>query len=473
MSVLLVNPPALARAPARIATPPMGLAYLCASIEAEGISASVLDAEALRLSPGQVAQKARDIGPRIIGVTSITPLANAAYATLEALRPEAGCLVIGGAHPSAIGAEVFEQCPVPLDAAVCGEAEETFPLFAKKVLSGESPQNVEMPGVIVPGRAGPPGDWPRVEDIDRLPFPQREGLPNDRYRHPLFGGERVTAMITSRGCPYKCVFCDKHVCGSRWRARSPLNVLEEIESIALKTRTRSIIIYDDLFTLRKERVIQICKMMVEKRMQIRWKCEGRVNRVDTEMLGWMRKAGCEVIAYGVETAGTKGLEFLGKDITPGQVREAFAMAREAGIKTLGYFLLGIPGETLDEEMETVRFAIELGADYAQFGVLTPFPGTPLYQQALEKGWVHEMPARGPAELGERRQVLLDGYWTMERLDHVVRTAHRKFYFRPGYLIKRIKNVRSARELAAAAAQAARLAVWMAERPPPNKLDVKS
>lgn len=455
MKVLLVNPPVESVA-AKIATPPLGLCYLASSLKAAGHAAEVLDADALEMTTAAAAEEVRRRAPEAVGVTAMTPTVEAAWAFIAAVRPHVPLLVLGGAHVSAVGAKVFAESPVLLDAAVLGEGEETLP----QLLDALSAGRVEpIPGVLRPGREDTP-EWPRVKDLDALPFPERASLPRGIYRHPLFGDDPVTAMITSRGCPYRCIFCDKRVCGATFRPRSPESVLAEIEEIALKQGVRRIIIYDDLFTLDRRRVISICRGIIERGIDISWKCEGRVNRVDAEMLGWMRRAGCELIAFGVETAGTAGLDFLRKDITPDLVREAFRMTREAGIRTLGYFLLGIPGETVEDEVKTARFAIEIGADYAQFGILSPLPGTPLYDLAKEKGWLAEAPARGPAERGTRRPVIIDGYWTIERLDDIARRAHRMFYFRPGYLARRVLRAGSFGEIKAGARQAARLLGWM-------------
>jgi len=458
MKVLLVNPPPLDRVPARIVTPPLGVLYLAASLKARGIEARVIDAEALGLGLERVVFEARQMKPDLIGVTGMSPTVTASYQALSALRPEAGRLALGGAHASAQGQSVFEDCPVELDFAVCGESEEIFPKLVSRLAGGAELHELDLPGVLVRGGSSAP-PWPVVKDLDSLPFPDLSQVPHSRYRHPLFGSEPVTSIITSRGCPYRCIFCDKHVSGSRYRSRSPENVLAEIEQIVFKSGVRSLIIYDDLFTLDPDRVSRICEGILGRGLRIRWKCEGRVNRVDPDLLGLMKAAGCQMIAYGVETVTPRGLEFLRKDITPEQVREAFALTREAGIQSLGYFMLGIPGETIEEERETVRFAVSLGADFAQFGVLSPFPGTELYELAREKGWLSEAPARGPAERGSRRPVILDGYWTLDKLDRMVREAHRRFYFRAGYLARRLLRVRSAGEFAAMLGQGIRLGWW--------------
>ncbi|HUT53225.1 MAG TPA: radical SAM protein [bacterium] len=457
MSVLLINPRALDSSAARILTPPLGLAYLSASLQARGIEARVLDADALDLVQAELVEHVKRLTPRIVGVTGMTPIMDAAYRTLEAVRPLTPVLVLGGPHASAVGRKVFDESPVRLDYVVCGEAEESFAELVKKILEGDAGAAEGIAGVLAPGDTNG-NERPVIPDLDALPFPDRDSLPAGRYRHPLWGRQAVTTMITSRGCPYRCIFCDKHTCGSKWRARSAGNVLAEMEEIVKRRGVRRIMIYDDLFTLQRDRVIEICRGIIERGLQFKWKCEGRVNRVDAETLSWMKRAGCDMIAYGVETATERGLKFLQKDITVDQAREAFALTRAAGIQTLGYFLLGIPGETMEDEMETVRLAIELRADYAQFGVLSAFPGTPLYDYAMERGWVREAPARGPAERG-RRAVIMDGYWTMERIDKAARDAHRKFYFRPRYLIQRFKGLRSFSGWMDGAMQGGRLLSW--------------
>jgi anaerobic magnesium-protoporphyrin IX monomethyl ester cyclase len=462
MKVLLINPPPLERVPARIVTPPLGLLYLAASLKAHGIEAVVLDADALDLRPAQVGDVARRARPGVIGVTAMTPTADAAYAAIAEARPYTDCLVLGGAHASALGARVFTDCPTRLDAVICGEAEEVFPEFVRRAADGAESGGAPLPGVLLPGAEAAPSpdiDWPKIAELDALPFPDRAGLPWRRYRHPLLAGGPVTTMITSRGCPYRCIFCAKHVGGTRWRARSAANVLDEMSAIALNHGITRIIIYDDLFTLDRGRVIEICEGIIARGLSLRWKCEGRVNRVDAEVLGWMARAGCEMIAYGVESASPAGLAFLDKGITPDQVREAFALTRAAGIKTLGYYLLGVPGETMADERKTVELAISTRADYAQFGVLSPFPGTRLAELASARGWVHEVRARGPAERGSRRAVIEDGYWTVERLDAMLAYAHCAFYGRPGYVWERLRAVRSAGELSAGVVQAGRLAAW--------------
>ncbi len=438
--ISLINPPISGKSPSLV-IPSLGLGYLAASLRQAGLETGIIDAVALGWDHDAVAQEVARLKPDLVGITATTPLSGSAYRLAQSLRPHARWLVLGGAHSSAVGRKIFEQCP-ELDFGFRGEAEEIFPEFAKRLLAGDTAAH--LPGVITPTHDSPPAS---IKDLDRLPFPAWDLMPMASYRHPLFPGERVATIFSSRGCPYQCIFCDKAVCGSQFRPRSPANVLQEIEALRARHAVTAFIFYDDLFTLDSDRVVELCRRMLSRGLKIRWKCEGRVNIVDQELLTWMRKAGCVQIAYGIETAHQKGLDWLRKGTTVEQIREAVARTHKAGIKVLGYFILGIPAEDYQEELRTVEFAIELGLDYAQFASLSPFPGTPLYDLAVEKGWYREGPGPAPEEYGDTRPLLITEYWTEERLRRIISQAYRRFYFRPGYILKTALRPRGLFELA--------------------------
>ena len=455
MRILLLNPPAEAGPSREILGPPLGLAYLAAALEASGHQVEILDAFALGLSwqalPGLL-ERSR---PDLVGIGGMTPIIRASYQAAKIARPFARWLVLGGPHVSAVRSKVFQEAP-EFDFALAGEAEQTFPALCQALEAGREPGQ-EIPGLLS-AKFENPGS-PIIQDLDGLAFPARRLLPNLRYRHPLFGGEPIATVMTSRGCPYGCIFCDKSVTGRKWRPRSAENVLAELAQIVEELGLHSIIFYDDLFTLDKQRAIRIAQGIIERKLNLRWKCEGRVNLVDEEVLAWMQRAGCELIAYGVETPNPQGLKFLEKGITAEQAASAFAQTRAAGIQTLAYFILGIPGESFADELQTIRFARELQADYAQFALLSPFPGTPLYGEAIRRGWYREGPALGLAEQGSERPRLVTAEWTEERLRMIQRRAYTGFYLRPGYVLKRLRRLRSRRELWAGARSGFELLRW--------------
>ena len=320
--IVLINPPISGKKPSLV-IPSLGLGYLAAMLRQNGLEARIIDVPALGLDTEQVAGEVAKIKPEIAGITATTPLADSAYKLAKALRPHAQWLIMGGAHPSALGSKIFEQCP-DIDFGFRGEAEEIFPRLAKSLMQGE--KNIDLPGVIRPGHNADPAS---ISDPEQLPFPAWDLMPMKKYRHPLFPGERVATIITSRGCPYQCIFCDKSVCGSKFRPRSPENVLREIEELYGKHGVRSLIFYDDLFTLDSRRVIEICRKLVERGIKLHWKCEGRVNISNEQMLEWMKKAGCVQIAYGIESCHQKGLDWLNKGVRVEQIEKAVAATKKA------------------------------------------------------------------------------------------------------------------------------------------------
>jgi len=428
VDVALVNPPILGKKPS-ILIPPLGIEYLASTLKQGGIEPKIIDASVLGLGIEETVKAVMQYSPQIVGITGTTPVIDSAYTLAKKLRDKVKWLILGGAHCSAVRGKVFEECP-ELDFGFIGEGEKEFPKLVKKLLKGEEIK--EIKGVIYPGGSSEPV---RVSDLDSIPFPAWHLMRIDRFRHPLFAGLRVATMITTRGCPYQCIFCDKSVCGSRYRARSPESVLKEIEELRNNYQAQALIFYDDLFTFEPERAMEICKEMVKQGIKIRWKCEGRVNLVSEELLEWMKRAGCEVIAYGIETAHQKGLDWLGKGVKVEEVISAVKLTSQAGIKVLGYFIFGIPVESYEEELASIEFAKELGLDYVQFGSLSPFPGSRLYELAMKNGWYKEARAPAPEEYGEKRPLLITDYWTEERLKKILKEAYKRFYFRPGYILR--------------------------------------
>lgn len=441
MKILLLHPPSRDGKNEDVVVPPLGLAYLAATLEREGHGVRILDAFALRMKWEEFAEAVKKEKADLIGIGGMTPTIDTTLRAAKICRPHTRTLVTGGPHFSVYGQEFFRDCP-EMDFGILGEGERSFAALVRKLEKGQDPWDV--PGLVGPGNASPPEKF--IQAWDELPFPARHLLPNGSYRYALWPGKKVTTMITSRGCPYRCIFCDKSVFGSRWRARSAVNVLDEMEQVVKEMGIRSVIIYDDLFTLDPQRVQEICQGILERGLKFEWKCEGRVDRVDEEMLAWMKKAGCVLIAYGVESGTQKGLDYLRKGTTLEQARRAFALTHKAGIRPMAYFILGIPVETFAESLQTIEFAKELNPDYAQFSILSPYRGTDLYEEAKRRGWYREVEANNPFDKDQKRPALLSENWSDESLREILRRAHRTFYFRPGYVLRKLGGVRNPRQV---------------------------
>ncbi len=441
MKILFVHSPSRQPSHEEVVVPPLGLAYLASTLEREGHEVKIIDAFALGLNWSEFEEKVRKEKADLIGIGGMTPTIDNSIRAIKVCRSYTGTIVMGGPHISVHRQDFFKDCP-ELDFGIVGEGESSFSALVRRVGEGKDPGDV--PGLVGPNTLNPPGDF--IRDLDSIPFPARSLLPNGAYRYALWPGKKVTTMITSRGCPYRCIFCDKSIFGSKWRTRSPKNVLDEMEQIVKELGIQSVVIYDDLFTLDKQRVKEICQGILERGLRFQWKCEGRVDRVDGEMLAWMKKAGCSLIAYGVESGNQVGIDYLQKGITLSQIRRAFALTRRAGIRPMAYFILGIPVETYAQGLETIRFAKELNPDYAQFSILSPLKGTKLYEEAKAGGWYQEVEANNPFDKDQKRPVLISEHWSEESLRKILRQAHKSFYFRPGYLVGKLRTIRGFRQM---------------------------
>lgn len=437
MKILLVQPPPRKTKHESIITPPLGLCYLAGMLEKRKYDVEILDAFALQLSWSDFEKKVKESRADLIGIGGMTPVIDSTYAAAKICRKYCDYLVAGGAHATVFIKEIFNQMP-GIDLAVYGEGEATF-LEVVDNLNNNRPNDC-VEGTANKNNINPPRK--AIDNLDTIPFPARHLLSSHLYRYILSKSDMVTTMFTSRGCPHQCVFCDKSVFGSKYRMRSADNVVEEIEEVVSKLRSVSIIFYDDLFTANKERVIKICQGILDKGLKVDWKCESRVDKADKEMLSWMKKAGCSMIAYGVESGNQVGWDYLKKNITAEQVRNAFTLTREAGIKTTAYFMLGIPVETYDQEVGTINFAKEIRADYAQFSILSPLPGTKIYDEAIEKGFYREVGASNPMDKNINRPVIISRYWDEKKLNKILKKAYCGFYLRAYYVFRHVLLIRS-------------------------------
>jgi anaerobic magnesium-protoporphyrin IX monomethyl ester cyclase len=441
MKIILINPPARTLSHESLVIPPLGLSYLASTLKREGHEVKIIDAFAQGLNWGEFEEVVKKEKTDLIGIGGMTPIIDIISRAITVCRPYTRYLVMGGPHISVYGQDFIKSNP-GIDYGIIGEGEYNFIDLISRLEKGRDPWNVS--GLIGPDRANPPGN--SITDLDQLPFPARNLLPNQSYRYGPWPGEKITTIITSRGCPYHCIFCDKSILGLKWRARSPKNVLDEMEEIVRDLGIRSLIIYDDLFTLDRQRVIDICQGILDRKLRIKWKCEGRVDRVDDEMLRWMSQAGCSMIAYGVESGNQSGLNYLKKGITISQIRRAFSLTHQVKIKPMAYFILGLPMETFDQSMNTIKFAQELNPEYAQFSILSPYKGTKLYEEAKRKGWYQEIKANNPFDKDQKRPVLLSENWTSADLNKILRLAHRKFYLRFSYIINKLRGIKDINQL---------------------------
>lgn len=430
--------------------PPMGLALIAAALERAGYPVTVVEANALNLQPADIAPLVKDAD--IVGLTAMTPSINIALATarhLKQARPDLP-IILGGAHATLLPEETLASAP-EIDIIVRGEGEETIlellpALEKKQPLSGVAGITYRQDGRIVsnPLRT-------KLVDLDSLPFLAYHLLPWQRYKpHPPHGRALPFAVIiTSRGCPYNCAYCSKPIFGRQFRAQSPARVVDEIAHYQRTMGIKEFAFYDDVFTLDRQRANAIADEIMKRGLRLHWSCETRVNLVDEGLLRHMKQAGCYSIAYGIESGSPEILETLDKGISLEQAAEAVRWSQKAGLQTIGYFMIGSPGESPETIEQTLRFAKQLRLDFAQFAITTPFPGTRLYDVYLNgrkdaniswENFVYAGTGEGLAPVFE------SGLLSRDDLKQWVARAYRRFYLRPSYAWQRLRRTTSLGEL---------------------------
>lgn len=317
-----------------------------------------------------------------------------------------------------------------------GEPEITTLNLAKSINENKSLKNVNGISYIQNKKIIHNKDAGLIQDLNKLPFPARDLLKNEKYIEPLTQ-KPYTLVITGRGCPYGCIFCtaDKYY-GKKQRIRSPKNISDEIEEIIKKFGITHIGMWNDTFTLNKEQVIGLSKEILKRNLKIIWFCNSRVDTFDEERAEWMSKSGCRVITFGVESLDEKILKTSRKNITIEQVKNAVEICRKYKIRSQLHLIFGLPGENEGTIKNTIKRVIKIDPDYAQFYCAVPFPGTEFREYALKNKYFQEVP-------WERYEInnALVSYPNLssKKIQDARKKAYRSFYFRPKYIFRKIKE----------------------------------
>lgn len=363
--------------------PPLGLAYIGAVLEKNGYIVKIFD---LTLEHNiHIKDKTDEIigfSPDIIGISVATHNYSNAIKTASYLKTMTGAsIVFGGPHPTIIPEDVLKN--EFIDFVIIGEGEETFlkicQNFYNKEFNGidglcykDIGKNGEDRKIIIQ----PKNTF--IKDLDSIPFPARHLLQLDKYSLIDDYGSKMATIMSSRGCPYGCTYCYKGIFGRTYRQRSPENIVEEIKYCINRFGYRSFYFIDDLFTLNVENVEGLTSAIKKEGLNIRWQCLARVNNAKLSVFKHMKESGCYKVHFGIESGDQNILNKVKKGITLDQTRNAIRICKEAGIRTKGYFMIGMPGDTIETMQNTLNFAIELEMDDIMFSVTTPFPGTELW-----------------------------------------------------------------------------------------------
>ena len=421
---------------------PMDLAYMAAVLGEREVDVHVRDYAAERVGWREVRRDLEQFRPEMVVASMTSPTWGPdleLFALAKQIRP--GTLTVARGGPFAEWRVELEADLAHVDVAIRNEPE-----FAVAELAEGKPL-AEIAGISYQEN----GRWHHTrarafistEAFDALPFPARDKLRNELYIAPDTG-EPLTVIDTSRGCPHRCVYClVGATAGRNIRFRSPDRIVDEIEECIVRHGFRNFYFKADTFTWDEDWTVELCQKIIARNLDIRWGCNSRVDTISAKRLEWMKRAGCFVVAFGIESGVQASLDKMKKRATLQQARDAVKLCKDAGIRSYGLFLIGLPWEDRAMIEQTIDFMCELDCDYVDVNVAYPLAGTEYHADALAQGLFK------PERLSQGnyvRAVVKTQHLSDTELEELRRKALRSFYLRPAYVARTVARVRTPREL---------------------------
>lgn len=441
--ILLINPPSglyrrddrcqsrVEEQTVRIIFPPIDLAYLAAVAEQYNVECRISDYPAENKGWDAFIYDLKKFSPQllILDITAATLERDLRACRIAKELNPAIITAAKGEYLSVLGEEVLKKFK-ELDLIFLGEAEPTL----AHILSAGLDETTK--GIIwrkTDGNIIVSQEQPLVENLDALPFPARHLLNNELYRSPETNN-KLTVVHANRGCPEKCIFCPAgRLSDFKLRLRSPQNVVAELSECVHKFGISEFLLHGDTFTMRKSWVIELCQRIVEANLNIRWGCNSRVDTMDDERAEWLKRAGCWVVAFGVESGSQLLLDKMKKATRVEQAIKAVEICKRHGLRTHAFFVIGLPWETRETLKETLNLARKLNTDFFDINIAYPLPGTEFYEIALKDNLIISPQALSTGSYG---QAAVRSYeLSAEELTRWRKSALLKLYFRPQYIIK--------------------------------------
>lgn len=430
MKVLLINPPYNSSKYKFIGlvTPPLGIAYIAAVLENDGVQVRIIDAPAVEMDYETIKKEVENYSPDVVAVTSVTPTVNSALKVAQISKetcPNA-LIVMGGYHPTFTYQELLKHDYI--DIIIIGEGEYTMLELVQVLKKGEDLRKVR--GIAFKNYKTPAR--PVIEDLDSIPFPARHLLPMEDYKimNMKFS---IGTLISGRGCPYHCSFCASSAMhGQKLRLRSSESVVDEMEHLVDDHKAEMIAFMDDTFTLNKKRVYDICDSIEERGLDNYWGCTARVDTISEDLLKRMMDAGCITLFLGVESADQQSLDMINKKVTINKIKKTFELTKRHGVRTIASVVLGMPGDTRKSIENTIQFVKNLEPNYAIFSLATPYPGTDFYMNSIDENLIK---TNDWSKFNLLSPVIETVDCSLEELRKLQKKAFRSFYARPMYLLK--------------------------------------
>ena len=409
--------------------PPLGLAYIASVLRQGGHSVKMVD---MNVSTKRLPSRLGDFD--LVGISSDTPRHNISIQIAKKVKEQKIPVIMGGPHVTFMEEEALKSGAV--DYVVRGEGEYSMLNLVAHLSSGDDVKDVTGISYLKSGDIIRNPSRQLIADLDALPLPARELLPMNKYTVKL-DGRRATSVITSRGCPFNCSFCSSsELFGLKWRAREPEAIVDEVEEVKKRYGIDSILFMDDNFTLNPDRTIRICEQMNHRALNIRWWCFSRVDTIakHEDMVQSMADAGVREVFVGVENPNQEVLDSYKKGITADISYRAIQILRKYKIRSMAGFIIGELNETMEMIKDTIKFAIKLNPDIAQFSILTPYPGTRLFESVkgnlLTRDWAFYDGLHAVINITRTKP---------KDLEKLAKEAYLKFYLRLSRLIRFLSN----------------------------------
>lgn len=416
--------------------PPLGILYTSSYINQKGQHhVDVVDSQGEKLNHAQTAEKVASLKPDLIGLTAMTFTLVDCKLVMDELRKRLPGvpIMVGGPHTSIYSEETLSPNSLGADYVVVGEGEITVNELATDLEMGKPKGNIYRQTNF-------------IQDLDELPFADYDAVNIHNYYSVLAEETPSLTLFTSRGCPFACAYCDRPALGKGFRPQGAQRVVNEMESLE-KRGAKEIFFYDDTFSVSMKRVNEICDEYIKRHLTIKWDIRTRVNVVNEELLKKMKLAGCVRIHFGVESGNPRIVRTMNKGVSIKQVEDAFDICHRVGIKTLAYFMMGNPGETLDDVKETLALSKRIKPDFMQMTILSPFPATKYYLDALRDGvltcdvW-KEYALKINDDFRPPLWSQPGGIYSRSELESHLRWFYGQFYLNPKFIFERMKEIRN-------------------------------
>lgn len=425
---------------------PIGLGYIASVLEEEGYNVKIFDFQILKNTINKyknilIKENFNIVGFSVATITKNNTL-NLAKITKEIL-PESK-IMAGGAHTSIYPGDLVENSR-EIDFEVIGEGEESVLELVRAVEGGKDFAGIK--GIFYKSKDKIIKNEPRdlIKNLDEIPPPAHHLFQLQYYNPPpgMFFKRPLLHMITTRGCPFNCIFCDdRKIWRGKCRQRSAENIVEEIEYLKKNFNAREIHFYDDTFTVNKKRIYSLCGLLKKKKINIIWRCSSRVDTVDEEMLKEMYSAGCRSISYGIESGDDEILKKMNKGTTVEQAKNAVRWTNKAGIQAKGFFMLNFPGETIQTTEKTIALSKELELDFAGFNLTVPHHGERLKKLVEENYVLNKKAYFNPSAKMGNEIYFYQPRLPEEYLKKAYKRAAREFYLRPGYIFRMLCKIKN-------------------------------